>query len=722
MITNLHSRIQEAAEKSAQAAEALEQAKTAQTQAEEATAKAESARHEGMLAAAAKLESIAQALTAASSDLSRQITRSDKGAEESSSRLSEAATAMNQMNATVQEVARNAGLASGASIETRDKAQDGARIVHDAVSSITEVQTHALALKDDMTRLNENAQSINQIMGVISDIADQTNLLALNAAIEAARAGDAGRGFAVVADEVRKLAEKTMLFCNGGNELAYISSADWMPRNLDRRLEVAAPIHCPAIRQTVRDIFDIQWADNVKARILDGSGANSYNKGESAVPCRSQTVLHDYYSRKVSQAMTVPSLGREVDFLQPGNVLTLSGQKKLDIYATGLTSVVWRAERVRDPFLALAAREAGFQSPPTDMDVMSDAVEGRLEVRKEQPGTSAFPVLDLAPLLRGGKEPMHGLMRMELTGYDGDKSVAYASRMLLITDMGLTVKTAGDGARTVFVQHLGTGKPVQGAEVRLLGANGLPLQSAVTNAQGRADLPPANGLEREKRPVAVVALAPAAGKTAEAGKDAAPQDLAWLSLDDAARMTQDLERLEQWLKDNTRGWENDIAAAFLADSFDMLRLRRRAEQRMPATIARCDDSFMSNGAARALHALMVVRHFPEKKKQLRMDDLLDSAFSTNATTVDMGLAARTLLAMGEAAAVKTDSLRLTCQQYAQGFTPAEAPAQPFGGALVLDAPGCTRYRLEMPQGEPLLSLLTTTEGFDRTPMTGWSRP
>jgi len=214
MIANLHSRIKEAAEKTAQAAEALEQAKTAQTQAEEATAKAESARREGMLTAAAQLESIAQALTAASSDLSRQITRSDKGAEESSSRLSEAATAMNQMNATVQEVAKNAGMASGASIETRDKAQDGAKIVHEAVNSITEVQTHALALKDDMTRLNENAQSINQIMGVISDIADQTNLLALNAAIEAARAGDAGRGFAVVADEVRKLAEKTMVSTN----------------------------------------------------------------------------------------------------------------------------------------------------------------------------------------------------------------------------------------------------------------------------------------------------------------------------------------------------------------------------------------------------------------------------------------------------------------------------------------------------------------------------
>lgn len=78
------------------------------------------------------------------------------------------------------------------------------------MAGIQEVQHQSLALKDDMATLDGHARAIDQIMGVISDIADQTNLLALNAAIEAARAGDAGRGFAVVADEVRKLAEKTM--------------------------------------------------------------------------------------------------------------------------------------------------------------------------------------------------------------------------------------------------------------------------------------------------------------------------------------------------------------------------------------------------------------------------------------------------------------------------------------------------------------------------------
>jgi methyl-accepting chemotaxis protein len=117
---------------------------------------------------------------------------------------------MEEMNATVLEVANNASQAAETSDKAKHKAEGGAGIVKEVVDGIAEVQKQALEMKDDMTSLGQQAQGIGQILNVISDIADQTNLLALNAAIEAARAGDAGRGFAVVADEVRKLAEKTM--------------------------------------------------------------------------------------------------------------------------------------------------------------------------------------------------------------------------------------------------------------------------------------------------------------------------------------------------------------------------------------------------------------------------------------------------------------------------------------------------------------------------------
>lgn len=210
MVQTLREKIYEAAQKTQEAEQGMVQTRKALDNAEAAQKKAENARKEGMLAAAQELESSVDLMGSASLQLAAQVEQSERRAKEQATRVTLASNTLREMNNTVLEVAQNAGKASAVSGNTREKAELGASIVQQAISSIQSVHTESLALKDDMSTLAKHAQAINTIMGVISDIADQTNLLALNAAIEAARAGDAGRGFAVVADEVRKLAEKTM--------------------------------------------------------------------------------------------------------------------------------------------------------------------------------------------------------------------------------------------------------------------------------------------------------------------------------------------------------------------------------------------------------------------------------------------------------------------------------------------------------------------------------
>lgn len=123
--------------------------------------------------------------------------------------VEQVAAAMNEMAATVTEVAKSAELADQAAQDTLHQAMEGNTIVASAVSATNELINEVQKVSDKILSVETDSTNIGSIIEVIQGIAEQTNLLALNAAIEAARAGDQGRGFAVVADEVRTLAQRT---------------------------------------------------------------------------------------------------------------------------------------------------------------------------------------------------------------------------------------------------------------------------------------------------------------------------------------------------------------------------------------------------------------------------------------------------------------------------------------------------------------------------------
>ncbi|MCE0483690.1 MAG: alpha-2-macroglobulin family protein, partial [Methylacidiphilales bacterium] len=251
----------------------------------------------------------------------------------------------------------------------------------------------------------------------------------------------------------------------------------------------------------------------------------------------------------LSQAPPYP---RDVHIMHDGSLLALSGERKLSILSRGVGELEFRLGRVTPSSInhLVSQTEGNFQSPVFsnynfDESNITERIVRRQEIAATDTSRNDYSALDFSEFVNDS-DANHGKLGLFLlrvvarTGGDDsgfykrdgsvmldpkthpdDQQKSYDSngelrdptdddqiladrRLILVTDLGLLIKDNADGTHDIFVQSIKTGEPVGDAQVDVLGKNGIPVVSAVTDDTGHASLPSLQDFTREKRPVAYV--------------------------------------------------------------------------------------------------------------------------------------------------------------------------------------------------------------------------
>ncbi|AZC26634.1 methyl-accepting chemotaxis transducer [Pseudomonas sessilinigenes] len=221
------------------------------------------------------------------------------------------AAAINQMAASVAQVARHANATALSSRDCVDVSKEGQQRLHVTVTDIQVLVTQVLEACLHSEQLTYKAKNIGQALVIIRDIAEQTNLLALNAAIEAARAGDSGRGFAVVADEVRALARRTQASTKDIEQI--VEQIQLETQQATRALHNSAEQASQTLVRTTQTSDRLQHFAELSTRINDNNTSIASATEEQAMV--SQDIdgnlarIHELTSLSLSQARVTAKAG-----------------------------------------------------------------------------------------------------------------------------------------------------------------------------------------------------------------------------------------------------------------------------------------------------------------------------------------------------------------------------------------------------------------------------
>uniref|UniRef100_UPI00260379AA MG2 domain-containing protein n=1 Tax=uncultured Legionella sp. TaxID=210934 RepID=UPI00260379AA len=213
----------------------------------------------------------------------------------------------------------------------------------------------------------------------------------------------------------------------------------------------------------------------------------------------------------------VPEYPKEISFLHKGSLLALSGEKKLSVLIRGVPAVKFDFARVLPGNInQLVTQTQGdfnnpyFINPTFNQQNISQIFSDIQQFDSSDLTKQQYTALDLSKYLTvdTNSSGPQGLFLLQATGWDVEGKYALdvkASRLILVTDMGMIVKDNNDGSHDVFINSITQGTPVVGASVTVLGKNGLPILTRISDAQGRVNFPSLRDFVDDREPIVYLA-------------------------------------------------------------------------------------------------------------------------------------------------------------------------------------------------------------------------